>query len=160
MCLYSSIFFLSIYLAVQVVVAACRLFSCGLWDLVPRPGTEPRPPVLAVPSLSHWTTKEVPWEAILDDPPTCEPFGPMYFTQQKRKKSPICESVSPTQQQAHQGGGYALCTVKYPVSHASVQFSALPFSGCVSLGKLLNLPVPQFFSSAQWRWQCYFITVV
>ena len=38
---------------------------------------------LGVQSLSHWTTKEVPWEVILDDPPTYEPFGPVYFTQQK-----------------------------------------------------------------------------
>ena len=34
--------------------------SGGVWDLVPRPEIEPRPPVLGVGSLSHWTTKEVP----------------------------------------------------------------------------------------------------
>ena len=32
--------------------------SCGTWDLVPRPGIEPRPPVLGVQSLNHWTTRE------------------------------------------------------------------------------------------------------
>ena len=30
--------------------------SCGVWDLVPCPGTEPLLPSLGVRSLSHWTT--------------------------------------------------------------------------------------------------------
>ena len=34
--------------------------SCGVWDLVPWPGTEPRPPALRAQSLSHWPTREVP----------------------------------------------------------------------------------------------------
>ena len=34
--------------------------SCGMQDLVPPPGMEPRPPALGVQSLSHWTTREVP----------------------------------------------------------------------------------------------------
>ena len=37
-----------------------RTLSCGLWDLVYWPGTEPGPPVLGVYSLSHWTTREGP----------------------------------------------------------------------------------------------------
>ena len=44
------------------------IFSCGMqnhswgmWDLVPWPGIEPRPPELGAPSLSHWTTREVPY---------------------------------------------------------------------------------------------------
>ena len=32
-------------------------FSCGMWDLVPWPGTKPRPPVLGGWSLSLWTTR-------------------------------------------------------------------------------------------------------
>ena len=36
-----------------------RTLSCGLWDLVPRPGIEPRPPALGARSLTHWTTREV-----------------------------------------------------------------------------------------------------
>ena len=32
--------------------------ACGI--LVPRPGTKPTPPALALQSLSHWTTREVP----------------------------------------------------------------------------------------------------
>ena len=36
-----------------------RTLSCGLWDLAPWPGMEPRAPVLGAQSLSHWTTKEV-----------------------------------------------------------------------------------------------------
>ena len=35
-------------------------FSCGMWDLVPLPGTEPDFPALGVQSLNHWTTREVP----------------------------------------------------------------------------------------------------
>ena len=31
-----------------------------MWDLVPWPGIEPRPPALAVQSLSHWTTRKFP----------------------------------------------------------------------------------------------------
>ena len=51
------------------LVVSCGLFlvaACGLlvaacmWDLVPRPGIEPGPPVLGVRSLTHWTTREVP----------------------------------------------------------------------------------------------------
>ena len=34
--------------------------SCGIWDLVSRPGIEPRPPALGTWSLSHWATREVP----------------------------------------------------------------------------------------------------
>ena len=36
--------------------------SCGIWDLVPQSGIEPRPPALGAQSLGHWTTREVPWE--------------------------------------------------------------------------------------------------
>ena len=35
-------------------------------DLVPWPGIEPGPPVLGVPSLTHWTTREVPSCIILN----------------------------------------------------------------------------------------------
>ena len=34
--------------------------SCGVWNLVPRPGIEPWPTALGMQSLSHWTTREVP----------------------------------------------------------------------------------------------------
>ena len=43
----------------QVLVAACGIFSYGMWDIVPWPGIEPRPLALGTWSLSHWTTKEV-----------------------------------------------------------------------------------------------------
>ena len=36
------------------------LFSCGMQDLVPRPGIKPRPPALGVQSLSRWTSREAP----------------------------------------------------------------------------------------------------
>ena len=35
------------------------LLSYSMWDLVPQPGIEPRPPAFGVWSPSHWTTKEV-----------------------------------------------------------------------------------------------------
>ena len=44
------------------LVAACEHLTntWGMWDLVPWPGMEPRPPALGAWGLSHWTTKEVP----------------------------------------------------------------------------------------------------
>ena len=37
-----------------------QTLSCGMWDLAPSPGIEPRPRALGVPSFSHCTTREVP----------------------------------------------------------------------------------------------------
>ena len=37
--------------------------SCGIWDLVPWAGIKPGSPALGVQSLSHWTTREVPWSS-------------------------------------------------------------------------------------------------
>ena len=42
----------------EVLVAACGILSCGMWDLVPWPGIIPMPPALGMPSLSHWTIRE------------------------------------------------------------------------------------------------------
>ena len=39
-----------------VLVVACRIFSCGKWDLIPQPGIEPSAPSLGVWSLNPWTT--------------------------------------------------------------------------------------------------------
>ena len=51
---FPSIFFFLIFLTVPGL-------SCGMWDLVPKPGIELRPPALGVGSLSHWTTsRELP----------------------------------------------------------------------------------------------------
>ena len=36
-----------------------QTLSCGMWDLLPRPGIKPGPPALRAGSLSHWTTREV-----------------------------------------------------------------------------------------------------
>ena len=46
-------FFFYIYLTVLGL-------SCGMWDLIPWLGIEPRAPALGVWSLSQWTTREVP----------------------------------------------------------------------------------------------------
>ena len=45
-----------------------------MWDLVPWPGIEPRPPALEARSLiGHWTTREIPprWLLIEDQPYRC-----------------------------------------------------------------------------------------
>ena len=39
----------------RVLVAACRIFSGNMWDLVPWPGIEHWPFALGAQSLSHWT---------------------------------------------------------------------------------------------------------
>ena len=57
------IFYLFILLH-QLFVVAHGIFSCGMWDLVPWPGIEPRPPALGVQTLSHWTTREAPNELL------------------------------------------------------------------------------------------------
>ena len=51
----------------QVLVGACRILSfsmqtlhCRMWDLVPWPQMEPRPPALGTQSLTHWSIREVP----------------------------------------------------------------------------------------------------
>ena len=60
---FLTIFKIFIYLFIwlcQVLVEAFGIFSCVLWDPIPRPGTESRPPALGAQSLSHWTTRQVP----------------------------------------------------------------------------------------------------
>ena len=51
----------------DLLIVECRIFSCsmrtlrcGMWNLVPWSGIEPRPPALGAWRLSHWTTMEVP----------------------------------------------------------------------------------------------------
>ena len=48
----------------SVFVAACGVFSCSMWDLVPYPRIKPRPPAFGVPSVSPWTTREVPTSSV------------------------------------------------------------------------------------------------
>ena len=65
-----SFFLFHVYLLIwlcQVLVIAhqifdlfCRIFSCSMWDAVPRTGIEPRSPAFGVWSLNHWTIWEVP----------------------------------------------------------------------------------------------------
>ena len=50
---FSKYLFLFIYLT---VLSLC----CGMQDLVPRSGTETRPPAWGAFCLGHWTTREVP----------------------------------------------------------------------------------------------------
>ena len=48
-------FFPSFLSLCWVLVAACGIFSCSIWGLVPWPGIEPGSPMLGMWSLSHWT---------------------------------------------------------------------------------------------------------
>ena len=59
------LFFFNIYFYLftwlyQVLVLAFGIFSCSMWNLVPWPGIEPRPPALGARNLTHWTTRKVP----------------------------------------------------------------------------------------------------
>ena len=43
-----------------VLVATPRIFSCSMWDLVPRPWIETGPPALGVQSPSPSSSREIP----------------------------------------------------------------------------------------------------
>ena len=49
----------------QVLVVACRIFSWGMWHLVPWSGIKLRSPALEARSLSHWTTTKAPGSSVL-----------------------------------------------------------------------------------------------
>ena len=51
--------FLFIWLC-WVLIVACGIFGCYMWDLGPWPGMELRPPAFSTQSLSHQATREVP----------------------------------------------------------------------------------------------------
>ena len=42
-----------------------RIFTCSMWDLVPRTGIEPELPAPGVWSVSPWTTRDVPNMTVL-----------------------------------------------------------------------------------------------
>ena len=42
-----------------------QTLSCGKWELVPWPGIKLRPPALGLQSVSHWTSRQVPWSCFL-----------------------------------------------------------------------------------------------
>ena len=82
----------------QVLVATCRILSCGMqtlgcstWVLLPWPGIRPWPPALGVWSLSHWITKEVPGMTF-QFPCLC------YLTSSPPEVFPSTPSQSPTPQ--------------------------------------------------------------
>ena len=59
-----------------------RDFVFGMWDLVPWPGIEPRPPVLGAQHPSQWTTREAPGpcELLCDIMASAFPFFCWSFT--------------------------------------------------------------------------------
>ena len=42
------------------ILFGCSHFSFSIWNLIPWAGVEPRPSVLGMSSLCHWTTREAP----------------------------------------------------------------------------------------------------
>ena len=42
----------------QVLAAACRLHSSGVWDVVLQTGVKSGPPALGAQSLNHWATRK------------------------------------------------------------------------------------------------------
>ena len=50
----------------QILVAAGSSLTCSMWDLLfPDQGSNPGPLHLGAWSLSHWTTREVPYTSYL-----------------------------------------------------------------------------------------------
>ena len=43
-----------------IFLAACRIFNCGMWDLVPLPGFEPGATALGAQNLSHQKSPPFP----------------------------------------------------------------------------------------------------
>ena len=43
-----------------IFIAACGVFSCIMWDLLPCPKIEPMPSAVRAQNLSHWSTIEIP----------------------------------------------------------------------------------------------------
>ena len=66
LCLFVCLFLFNLFWLHWVFIAGSSLRHTGslvvayMWDLVPWPGTKPRPPALGAWSLTHWTTGEVP----------------------------------------------------------------------------------------------------
>ena len=52
--------YVCMYVCMYVFYLAALGLSCSMWDLVPCPGIESRPPALGAWTLSHWTTREAP----------------------------------------------------------------------------------------------------
>ena len=73
--------YLFTYLAAPDLGVACGIFSCGIQDLVPLPGIKPRSPALGVQNPSHWTSREVPFQAFIKETHTIK----KYFERCKRK---------------------------------------------------------------------------
>ena len=63
-----------------------------MWDLVPWPGIEPRPPALWVRSLSHWTTRQVPCYLLL---PTKKCHSPPGSTGMKSLATEVADLDTP-----------------------------------------------------------------
>ena len=69
--LYIFFIYYFIYLAVPGLSCSMQTRSCGMWDLVPRPGMEPVLPALGAWSLTHWTIREVA-QPVINTPVTWE----------------------------------------------------------------------------------------
>ena len=79
-------------------VAACGIYTCGMWTLgcsmwdpVPWPGIELGPPALGGQSLSHLTTREVPALSFMMQPQKspCITSTVLHWLQQSQASHPI-----------------------------------------------------------------------
>ena len=102
--------FFNIYIFIwlqQVFAVACRFFSCdvqllgcSMWNPVPWAGIELWPPAPRALSLSHWTTREVPYVCTLKAPSppntflhaSLARFGYMPFPRPVTKKVKVAQS--------------------------------------------------------------------
>ena len=62
----SSILVIPTQVVLEYIYLAALGLSFGTQDLVPWSGIEPRFPALRAQSLSHWTTREVPWGVFIE----------------------------------------------------------------------------------------------
>ena len=77
----SIILFIFLYFAALGLSCSTGDPHCLVWDLVPWPGIEPRPPALGVWSLNHWTTGKSLVATFLNEEETGEiNFNNFYLT--------------------------------------------------------------------------------
>ena len=91
-----------------------KSFSCGMWDLIPRPGIKPGPPALRSHSLSHWTSREVPnsWCFLVST----------LFLYVSMSSCPLCTILNAPAQPRHQAPSTPQSTLSCPVIPSLVPF--------------------------------------
>ena len=94
-----------------------RTLRCDMRDLVPRPAIEPRPSALGAWSLTHWTTREVPF---------CILFSPFGFLE---LMSVCCPKQTRTDQLLTSFTSFGL-----PKALIPLKFITIAFYFCIAIG--------------------------